>query len=162
MPVTDMQKNPQALTLTAVAEIDAPVERVWRLWQDPRELERWWGPPGWPATFEQHELTPGQQSKYHMTGPEGEKMHGWWKITAVEEPRRLELEDGFADDQGNPDMSMPTTKMVMSLEAVDGNRTRMTTVTTFPDAETLDKMIEMGVEQGFRDALNQIDGVVAG
>jgi hypothetical protein len=31
--------------LVLVAEFDAPIERVWQLWADPRQLERWWGPP---------------------------------------------------------------------------------------------------------------------
>lgn len=162
MPVTQMKKDPQALTLTAVAEFDAPMERVWQLWQDARQLEQWWGPPEWPATFDRHDLSPGARSLYHMTGPQGEKVFGYWRIASVEEPRRLELEDGFADEQGNPDMSIPPTTMVMSLESVDSGRTRMTTVTKFPDTETMDKMIDMGAEQGFRDALNQIDDLVEG
>ena len=45
--------------MTVTAEFAAPVERVWALYADPRRLERHWGPPGWPATFVQHELVPG-------------------------------------------------------------------------------------------------------
>ena len=39
------------LTLTITAEFNAPVTRVWELWENPRLLERWWGPPTYPATF---------------------------------------------------------------------------------------------------------------
>ena len=31
--------------MTMVAEFDAAPERLWRLWENPRQLERWWGPP---------------------------------------------------------------------------------------------------------------------
>ena len=50
MTVIDVQKDTTALTLTFVAEFDAPVDRVWQLWADPRKLERWWGPPEWPPS----------------------------------------------------------------------------------------------------------------
>ncbi len=50
MTVTTVDTDLDARTLTLVAEFDAPVERVWELWADPRKLERWWGPPGYPAT----------------------------------------------------------------------------------------------------------------
>ena len=50
MTVTAVRKDPQALSLTLDAEFDASSERVWRLWADPRQLERWWGPPTYPAT----------------------------------------------------------------------------------------------------------------
>ena len=59
MTVTSIDTDFEALTLTIVADFDAPRERVWELWADPRKLERWWGPPDYPATFERHELTPG-------------------------------------------------------------------------------------------------------
>jgi uncharacterized protein YndB with AHSA1/START domain len=43
MTVTAVRKDPQRLTLTVEAEFDASVERIWQLWADPRQLERWWG-----------------------------------------------------------------------------------------------------------------------
>ena len=45
MSVTDVDKNIDALTMTITAEFDADAERLWELWADPRQLERWWGPP---------------------------------------------------------------------------------------------------------------------
>ena len=89
MTVTSSQKDLQALTLTFVAEFDAPVERVWQVWADPRQLERWWGPPTYPATFEQHDFVEGGHASYDMTTPDGEKPRGWWRFTAIEPPRRL-------------------------------------------------------------------------
>ena len=52
MTVISSQKDLDALTLTIVAEFDADAARIWQVWEDPRQLERWWGPPTWPATFE--------------------------------------------------------------------------------------------------------------
>ncbi|WP_424186210.1 SRPBCC family protein [Actinokineospora sp. G85] len=102
MTVTSVHKDPEARSLTFTADFPAPVERVWQIWEDPRQLERWWGPPTWPATFTQHEVKPGGRSHYFMTGPDGEKAHGWWQFSTVEAPTTLQFEDGFADENGDP------------------------------------------------------------
>ena len=59
MTVTSVQKDPEALTMTITSEYTADVKRVWQLWENPRQLERWWGPPTYPATFVDHDLEPG-------------------------------------------------------------------------------------------------------
>ncbi|WP_323959795.1 SRPBCC domain-containing protein [Arthrobacter sp. JZ12] len=161
MAVISSEKNVEALSLTIVAEFDAGVERVWQIWEDPRQLERWWGPPTWPATFETHEFRPGGAAAYYMTGPEGEKAHGWWKFTAIDAPRRLEFDDGFANEDGSHDESMGETHAVVTLDELDGSRTRMTVISRFESAEQLQQMVDMGMEEGMREAMGQIDGILA-
>jgi uncharacterized protein YndB with AHSA1/START domain len=160
MTVLSTVKDAEALTLTFVAEFAAGVDRVWQVWQDPRQLERWWGPPTWPATFERHEFTAGGASRYFMTGPEGEKAHGWWTITAIDAPRRLEFDDGFADDTGEPTFDIAPTHTTVTLEPI-ATGTRMTSVTDFTSAEQLEQMVGMGMEEGMRLAMGQIDGLLA-
>src|SRR5437588_10188229 len=74
MTVVGVQKDFDSLSLLLIAEFDAPIGRVWQLWADPRQLERWWGPPTHPATVEKHELATGGAVAYYMTGPEGESL----------------------------------------------------------------------------------------
>ena len=100
MTVLTMDRDLDNRTLTVTCQFAASPGRVWQLWADPRQLERWWGPPGWPATFEQHDVRVGGTSKYHMTGPDGDEAHGWWRIVALDEPHSLEFDDGFADPTG--------------------------------------------------------------
>lgn len=160
MPVVSTEKDTEALTLTFVAEFNAPVERVWELWKDPRQLERWWGPPTWPATFDQHDFRVGGRSAYFMTGPDGEKARGWWQITALEEPKRFEFDDGFADDDGAPVSTTDVTHAAVTLErSADG--TRMTTLSQFISTEQLEQMIQIGMEEGMRQAMGQIDAILA-
>src|SRR5919106_4390133 len=97
MPITRVDKDLDARMMTVVAEYDAPVERVWQLYADPRQLERFWGPPTWPATVVDHDLTPGGRVSYFMTGPEGDRHRGWWRGESVDPPASLEFVDGFAD-----------------------------------------------------------------
>ena len=56
MPVTDVQHDLDNLTLTITAEFAAPVERIWQVYADPRQLEKVWGPPTYPATVVDHDL----------------------------------------------------------------------------------------------------------
>lgn len=153
-------KDVDSLTMTLVATFDADVARVWQVWEDPRKLERWWGPPQWPATFVKHTLEPGASSHYYMTGPDGEKMHGWWTITSVEAPHSLELDDGFADDDGNPTGELGATHMAVALKA-EAEQTRMTLLSTFASLEQLQAMLDMGMEEGLRLAVGQIEALLA-
>ena len=100
MPIVRVDKNLDGHTMTVVAEYDAPIERVWQLYADPRQLERFWGPPTWPATVVDHDLKPGGRVTYFMTGPDGEKSAGYWEVLEVDPPRRFVVVDGFADDGG--------------------------------------------------------------
>lgn len=160
MTVTDVRKDPGTCTMEIVSEFDAPIDAVWQLWADPRKLERWWGPPTYPATFVDHDLTPGGSITYFMVGPEGDTHHGWWKVVAVDAPNRLEVDDGFADDNGVPNLEMPVTRMVVTSEALADGRTRMTMASTFPSVEAMEQMVAMGMEEGIKEALGQIDAIL--
>lgn len=160
MTVKSVHKNPEALTMSITSEFDASIEQVWQMWADPRKLERWWGPPTYPATVVDHDLTPGGEVSYYMTGPEGDRHGGWWRVKAVDAPYRLEFEDGFADDDGNPNPEMPTTITRVSLSEADGS-TRMEIESIFPSSEAMEQMIAMGVEEGITSALDQIDDILA-
>ena len=161
MPVTDVRKDTDKLTMTITADLDATVERAWQLWADPRQLERWWGPPTYPATVVDHELVPGGAVNYYMTSPEGDKHAGWWRIVAVDAPHSLAFEDGFSDDSGRPNTDMPTTSSTVTLSERDGGGTRMVITAKFPSSAAMEQMVQMGMEEGLREAMGQIDAIVA-
>ncbi len=160
MTVISTTKDPDALTLTLVAQLDASPDRVWEVWEDPRKLERWWGPPTFPATFTRHELVVGGQSRYFMTGPAGETPRGWWRIDAIDKPRRLEFANGLAGDDGEPMPGVEPMAGYVTFVAADGG-TRMTAVTRFTDVDQMQKMLGMGMEEGMTQAIGQIDAVLS-
>jgi uncharacterized protein YndB with AHSA1/START domain len=160
MPVIDVQQDKDTNRLVMTSQFDAPVERVWQVWSDPRQLERWWGPPTYPATVTEHRLEPGGRVTYFMTSPEGEKYHGWWEVQSVEELRALEFKDGFGDQDGNPADGMPVSFTRVELTAYEGG-TRMVSTTTYATAEEFAQVLEMGMVEGATQAGNQIDGLLA-
>ncbi len=155
MPVIDVDKNFDALTMTITAEFDADAERLWQLWSDPRQLERWWSPPSHTSTFEEHELTPGARTTYFMTGPDGEKHHGRWRIEEVEPPHRLHMTDDVVDDEGNPEDGGPTA-MTITIAETDNTAT-MSIQTHFADRPSMEQTTEMGFERGMTEMLDRVD-----
>jgi len=159
MTVISSTKDVATLSLVVVADFDAEPEAVWDVWEDPRKLERWWGPPTFPATFTRHDFVVGGESRYFMTGPGGESPHGWWRIDQMEKPHRLEFANGLAGDNGEPEPGVEPMPSYVTFEGVDGG-TRMTAVTRFVNTQQMEKMLGMGMQEGMVLAMGQIDDLL--
>jgi uncharacterized protein YndB with AHSA1/START domain len=103
----------------------------------------------------------GGDVSYFMTGPEGEKYHGWWRVTSVNPPKSLDFRDGFADQDGNPAPDMPTTMVSMQLTE-HGGGTRMELRTVFDTREAMERLDSMGMTEGMREAVGQMDALLVG
>jgi len=160
MPITSIISNASELTLTVVADYPVSVERLWDAYADPRQLERFWGPEQWPATFTQHDMAVGGESHYYMKGPDGTMSRGWWRFLVVEPHHRIELEDGFANEDGSPNGSMPSMRMEFRFEPT-ANGSRFTGVTHFPSIAAMEELAKMGMMEGMKSAMGQIDAVLA-
>lgn len=161
MTVTAVRKDPAALTMTLTAEFDATPERVWQLWADPRQLERWWGPPTYPATFTTHDLKPGGRVEYYMTGPQGEQPRGYWDVVEVDPPRRLVFRDGFANEDGTRNDELPSMEGRVTIAAIDAGRTQMSIQSIFGSTQAMEQILAMGAEEGLTEAVGQIDAILA-
>jgi uncharacterized protein YndB with AHSA1/START domain len=160
MTVVSSVKDVDNLTLTVVAEFDASPDRVWKVWEDPRQLEQWWGPPTFPATFTRHDFVVGGESRYFMTGPAGETPRGWWRIETIDKPRRLEFANGLAGEDGEPMPGVEPMSGYVIFEPVEDG-TRMTAVTKFLDVEQMETMLGMGMQEGMNQAMSQIDALLS-
>jgi uncharacterized protein YndB with AHSA1/START domain len=161
MTVTAVRKDPERLTMTLDAEFDVPPERVWQLWADPRQLERWWGPPTYPATVTAHDLRSGGRVEYHMAGPDGDQPKGYWEIVEADAPNRLVFRDGFAEADGTPNTDMPVNEVDVTIAALGDGRTRMSIASIFPDTAAMEQILAMGMEEGLKQAVGQIDAILA-
>ncbi|NNE96616.1 MAG: ATPase [Acidimicrobiales bacterium] len=160
MPITSVEKDLDALTMTVTADFAASRQRLWEAYTDPRQIERFWGPAEWPATFTRHDVFVGGRSSYFMTGPDGERSSGFWEFLAVDEGRLFEVRDGFADADGEENTDMPSMRMTFLFEDI-ANGSRLVTTTRFGSLNQLEQLIEMGMEEGMKSAMGQIDAVLA-
>ena len=161
MTVTAVRKDPAALTMTLTAEFDASPARVWELWADPRQLERWWGPPMYPATVTAHDLAPGSRVEYHMTGPTGDKPRGFWDVLEVDPPRWLVFRNGIAHEDGTPNDAFPREEGRVTIEPIERGRTRMSIESRYPSTQAMEQYLAMGMEEGLTEAVGQIDAILA-
>ena len=159
MPVVDIQKDTKALTMRSSLSSPRPSPGC----GPPTLIRDSFSVSGARRSGRPH--SPGTTSKSAaalilMTGPKGEKSSGYWEFLTLDEPRSFEVKDGFLGADGKPVPKMPSMRMRFAFEPHDGG-TRMTTVTTFPSAEALEQLLNMGMEEGLKAAMAQIDGVLA-
>jgi uncharacterized protein YndB with AHSA1/START domain len=159
MTVVSVDRDLDNLSLVLVAEFDAPIERVWQLFADPRQLERWWGPPSHPSTVEKHDLAVGGEVTYFLTGPEGETSRGWWRITAVDPPRALDFTDGWAHPDGSPNHEAPTTAGQARLSEREGG-TRLELRFVYESREYMQQLERMGAFDVFGQSVAQMDALL--
>ena len=162
MSVTGVEKDPEALTMTVTADLDATVERAWQLWADPHQFEKWWGPPGYPATVVDHDLRAGGRITFFMTAPEGDRHDSTWEVIAADPPHRLELRDADVDDDGIPNDGNGMTAMVITIDERDGGGSVMAIRIHFDSQAGMEEVLAMGVEEGMRVVFSQIEAVLAG
>jgi uncharacterized protein YndB with AHSA1/START domain len=159
LTITSVDTDHDRLTVTVTSDFDASIEQVWELWSDPRKLERWWGPPSYPATFEKHDLFAGGEVTYFMTGPEGARHSGMWRVTAVDAPNSLEFNDLFADTDGTPITDMPVNRVRVRLTERNSG-TRMEMRSKFDSREDMEKWVTTGTPEGMQQAIAQMDLVL--
>ena len=162
MSVTSVEKDPEALTMTVTADLDATVERAWQLWADPRQFEQWWGPPDYPATVVDHDLRAGGRITFFMTGAAGERHDSTWAVVAADPPRHLELRDSDVDDDGRPNDGNAMTAMIITIDEREGGGAVMAIRTHFDSQAGMEQVLAMGIEDGMRMVFSQIDSVLAG
>ncbi len=159
MPITSIEKDLDQLTLTIVADFAAPLARLWDAYLDPRQIERFWGPPTYPSTFLRHDGAVGGKSHYKMTGPDGDVHYGGWDWTSVDAPNSFDVVDWFADATGAPNTELPGMRVSFAFEATDSG-SRLTTISSFDSLEQLEQLISMGMLEGTKEAMSQIDAVL--
>lgn len=159
MPVRDITTDPENLTMTLIADTPAPVDRLWRAFTEPRQLERFWGPPGWPATFTEFDFTVGGHARYYMTSPQGEASYGAWEFLRIDEGTGFEVLDAFANADGTVFEGFPAMRMVFTFEPTGGGST-LRNVTHFDSLEALEQVVAMGAVEGSRMAMDQLDAVL--
>jgi uncharacterized protein YndB with AHSA1/START domain len=148
--------------MTITAALEAGVDRAWQLWADPRQFERWWGPPGYPTTVIDHDLRAGGRITFFMSGPEGDRHDSTWEVVAADPPRRLELRDADVDADGRPNDGNAMTVMVITFDEQADGGTAMAIRTHFDSVHGMEQVLAMGVEEGMLLVLAQIDAVLAG
>ena len=157
---TSVKSDPQTLTLTVSAELDASAERAWQLWADPRQFERWWGAPGYAAKTTAFDLRQGGKVEYHLSGPDGDTPNNVWNVVEADRPRLLVIRDALVDENDVPLDEGPTSFTIRFDPIADG-KTRMSIESKFPSEHALEMALKMDMDKMLEWNLGQMQLVLA-
>lgn len=142
--------------ITVVKEINADVEKVWDAWTSSVILDKWWAPQPWRAETKRMNFEEGGHWLYAMVGPDGERMWGRFDYNKINEPRQFTATDSFSDEDGKKSQDSPSMDWTVKFSKAN-NGTRLDILVTAAKKEDLEKILEMGFEEGFKSGLDNLE-----
>lgn len=135
----------------------APRELVFETYTTCEHLMNWWGPREWPLNYCKMDFRPGGKWHFCMKGPnEGDESWGLALYKEIIEPEKIVYNDYFSDKEGNINENMPAFDVVVTFENL-GNQTKVTMHSEVGSKEEVDKLVEMGMIEGFTETWDRLD-----
>jgi len=145
--------TPTDRTIHVERVFNAPRERVWKAYTDPKLLAQWWG-RGNKLVIERYELERGGHWRFVEHSDHG--THGFeGRIREVTPMERLSMTFEWDGMPGHPCV---TTAVFADLG--DG-RTRVTSTMQFYTPEERDGMLNSGMEGGMNESYAALDALLA-
>ena len=160
MSKTQFTKDTDKARLTIERVFAAPRERVWRYMTEPKLLDQWWAPDPWKAETIVMDFRVGGHWHYAMKGPEGETHYGLMEFVDIEEGRSYKADDAFCDAEATPIEGLPRQVFENRFEDRDG-KTRVVTVIDYASVEDLERILDMGMQEGLTAAQDQLEALLA-
>ena len=158
---TTISKDAANKKLLVVREFDAPVEEVWKAWTDSSILDKWWAPRPWKAKTKSMDFKEGGVWLYSMVGPDGTEHFCRVDYEAIEDNKSYTGQDAFCDEHGNiTDDQFPSMHWKSEFSST-GTGTKVEVEITFATETDMNKIIEMGFEEGFTAAHGNLDELLA-
>ena len=134
-------------------KFDAPAELVFEVWTTAEHVRNWWGYPEHEMTECSIDLRVGGTYRFAAQVPDfGEiAFHGVYK--EIDRPNRLVSTEVYEKESGGESLN------TLTLEEADGVTT-MTIVSSYPDQQTRDAVIESGMEHGLQVSLDRAEAIL--
>jgi uncharacterized protein YndB with AHSA1/START domain len=141
----------RALTITRI--LDAPRERVFKVWTDPRHLAQWWGPKGFTNPLCQMDVRPGGAIRIDMRGPDGVVYPMGGVFHEIVKPERLVfISSAFEDEEGHPQLEVLNTVTFIEL----GGKTKLTLHAVVVKSAPAAAAGLAGMEEGWTQSLDKL------
>ncbi|AXY73531.1 SRPBCC domain-containing protein [Paraflavitalea soli] len=146
--------------ITFVREFDAPLEQVWHAWTEASLLDLWWAPRPWKAITKTMDFSEGGHWLYNMMGPDGTGQFCRVDFKKIVPYKSFATVDSFCSEDGKVNESFPQTDWNIEFIATSEGTTVKIDLTFASEAD-LQKILEMGFEQGFAMGLSNLDELLA-
>jgi uncharacterized protein YndB with AHSA1/START domain len=153
--------------------LNAPRERVYKAWTDPKLMAQWWGPKEFTNPECTIDARPGGAFRIVMRGPDGTEFPYRGVFREVVPPERLvytddcsRMPDEWHDridpnrDKRAPKPSLESVTTV-TFEALSDRRTKLTVRTLFATVAVRDAMIRMQITEGWTESLDKLEAVLS-
>lgn len=147
--------------ITVVREFDAPVEAVWKAWTQKELLDQWWAPKPYKAKTRMLDFREGGQWIYAMVGPDGDESWVCVDFFKIDVNKSFTAEDYFCNEKGERTNDLPG-MFWNNVFTSTGSGSKVSVELTFRSAEDLNKILELGFEEGYLSALGNLDDLLAG
>ncbi len=135
---------------------DFAPQRVWDAWTNSEILDRWWAPEPWKAETREFDFKVGGTWHYAMVGPNKERHWARLDYNRIDSPKSFDATDAFSDENGKPSGEMPSTNWHVEFNP-SGNGTELRVDVVGSQPGTINKMLEMGFEEGFKAGLDNLE-----
>ena len=149
----------KAGTLFIMKIFTVPVEDVWSHFTQAALLDQWWAPQPWQCETMQLDFRPEGIWRYAMVSPAHEKHYGGAKFNEIKHHRSFDYIDFFSDSEGNINTDLPSTKSLIGFTGV-AEGTKLTINNHFNSPAEMQQLLDMGVEEGLKSALNQLEDLL--
>ena len=153
--------NKENNTVNVEREFASDLNTVWDAWTKPELLDQWWAPKPYKAVTKSMDFREGGTWLYYMLSPEDQKHWCRNDYLSIEVKKNFTALDAFCDDKGTVNMDMPRTKWTNTFTKREDNKTLVSIVSTYETLADLEKVIQMGFQEGFTMGLNQLDELLA-
>ncbi len=146
--------EPGGLEVITTAILDAPREKIFKVFVDPNLLPHWWGPRGIATTVEKMDVKPGGTWRFVQVDNEGNAyaFHGYYHH--INEPDSVIFTFEF---EGMPGHVLLET---VTFEDLNG-KTRIIDQSVYQSLADRDGMVNMGMESGSRDSMERLEELVS-
>ncbi|MCC9019602.1 SRPBCC family protein [Flavobacterium lipolyticum] len=135
-------------------EFNAELPLVWDAFTKPELLDQWVAPKPWSSKTKHMTFEVGGRRFYAMVSPEGFERWAVQEYTSITPKTNFKMFNAFADQ--NENRELPGSNWDHSFSEQNG--ITKVSITIFNESlERLEKMIEMGFEQGFKMSIDNLE-----
>jgi len=156
----DFLVNKDTNSIKVVREFRADLAVVWDAWTKPELLDVWWAPKPYRTKTKSMDFRVGGSWLYAMVSPED--LYHWCKAEyeKIEDKKNFSGRDAFCDEDGNVDAAFPRARFA-NVFREDGETTTVSITIVYDDLSDLEKVIQMGFQEGLSKALDNLDRYLA-
>jgi uncharacterized protein YndB with AHSA1/START domain len=154
----DFTVDKAAKKVFVTREFDAELDLVWDAFTKAEILDQWNAPAPFTAKTKVMDFRVGGRRFYAMVSPEGNERWAIQRYTSISPKTNFKMLNAFADKDENPEL--PGSEWDYTFSEQNG-KTKVNITIYNESLARMEKMIEMGFNEGFKWSMNNLENLLA-